>query len=132
MILRFLTQCAIYKWIHADVYEVLCCDDLTTKKYVNFSRVMLLYWWESADCLHWEVNKQHVMLFMMIMMKFADTILGMFNLLECQNLYVFFCHETLCCRFNWYLFLHERQWIKYSKNLKPFVYWVHYLMFFYF
>ena len=30
------------------------------------------------------------MLFMMIMMKFADTILGMFNLLECQNLYVFF------------------------------------------
>ena len=36
MILRFLTQCAIYKWIHADVYEVLCCDDLTKKKVCKF------------------------------------------------------------------------------------------------
>ena len=25
-----------YKWIHADVYEVLCCDDLTKKKVCKF------------------------------------------------------------------------------------------------
>lgn len=58
----FETQCAIYKWIHADVYEVLCCDDLTKKKYVIFSRVMLLLMRVSWFVYTLEVNKQHVML----------------------------------------------------------------------